>query len=475
MRGETVAPWRRYSPQTRLINEYGPTETVVGCAVYEVQAGDREDNAVPIGTPIWNTELQVLDGGLQPVPFGVVGELYIAGAGLARGYLGRPGLTAERFVADPLGPPGTRMYRTGDLARRRVDGVLEFLGRADNQIKLRGFRIEPGEVEAALLSDPAVAQAAVLAREYAPGDKRLVGYVVAAPGSRHRHIGVARPAWAQSSTHMVPTDIVRLPRLPLTTNGKLDRAALPLPRRAQMPWRAPRTREEQALCSFYTEVLGRGERIGVDDDFFALGGHSLKAMQIVSRIRSELGLRMSLREFFEYPTIAAQSRLLETAQRAEADTIAPAPPRSHYPLSPAQKRLYLACRFENASVAYNIPKAFLFDQKIDRAVLIRTLTALVERHEALRTGTRRDRRGARTAHPAAGGFYRGVARLLGAPPGGRGNRRMRFYRSLRAQGVRSANAAFDACRVDQHARRPQSPRVRASPHCRRRLVHDYPL
>jgi amino acid adenylation domain-containing protein len=385
LRGETVARWRRESPQTRLINEYGPTETVVGCAVYEVRAGDPVHEAVPIGRPIWNTRLHVLDGALRAVPVGVTGELYIAGAGLARGYLNQPALTAERFVADPFGPAGSRMYRSGDLVRRRGDGVLEFIGRADAQLKLRGFRIEPGEIEAALLRHPDVAQVAVIAREDTPGEKQLVAYVVAAaaravdPALLRAHLTQSLPSF------MVPSVIIRIPELPVTPNGKLDRNALPAPDLTSAPGRPARTQLEQALCSFYVEVLGR-ERVGVDDDFFALGGHSLKAMQIVSRIRSGMGLQISLREFFENPTVATQARLLESARTVANDPILPVQPRSHYPLSPAQRRLYLASRFERASVAYNMPKAFLFDQPIDHPALTQALQALVKRHEALRTG-----------------------------------------------------------------------------------------
>ena len=384
LRGETVAPWRRHCPQTRLINEYGPTETVVGCGVYEVQAGDPIHEAVPIGRPIWNTRFYVLDRGMRLVPAGVIGELYIAGAGLARGYFNQPALTAERFVADPFGYAGSRMYRTGDLARRRHDGVLEFVGRSDAQVKIRGFRIEPGEIEETLLRHPSVAQVAVIAREDWPGDKRLAAYVVAdADGTID--VAALRENLAQSlPAFMVPSTIVCLARLPITSNGKLDRNALPAPDLAFAPGRYPRTHVEECLCSFYAEVLGR-ESVGIDDDFFALGGHSLKAMQIVSRIRSGMGLQISLRDFFQHPTVAAQAQLLETAHSVETDAIQPAPLHNYYPLSPAQKRLYLASCFDKASVAYNMPKAFMFDQPIDQLALTQALQSLVNRHEALRT------------------------------------------------------------------------------------------
>ncbi|MFY9735644.1 MAG: amino acid adenylation domain-containing protein, partial [Rhodoplanes sp.] len=371
----------RWSPGRRMINAYGPTETTVCATMSEALS---EASVPPIGRPISNTRVYVLDGGLEPAPSGVVGELYIAGAGLARGYMGRADLTGERFVADPFGAAGSRMYRTGDLARWRCDGVLEFAGRADAQVKLRGFRIEPGEIEAELLGHPHILQAAVMARAEGSGNRRLVGYVAAAPGA-DLDVGELRGHLARRlPDYMVPPAFVVLDRLPLTANGKLDRAALPAPEPvAGRSWRGPRTPAEEVLCGLFAEVLGL-PRVGIDDNFFELGGHSLLATRLVSRIRSTLDVELAIRSLFEAPTVEALARRLSEAGRARPGLRRMVRP-AEIPLSFAQRRLWFLDRLEGPSATYTIPLAVRLTGELDAAALEAALGDLVERHESLRT------------------------------------------------------------------------------------------
>jgi nonribosomal peptide synthetase DhbF len=312
--GEPCSPdlVARWSQGRRMVNVYGPTETTV-CATMSPPLSGRQ--RPPIGRPIWNTRVYVLDGSLRPVPVGVKGELYIAGTGLARGYFKRPGLSAERFVADPFGPPGTRMYRTGDLARWRPEGQLEFLGRTDQQLKIRGFRIEPGEIESALRAHGQVGEAVVLAREDQPGEKRLVAYVVLSAADHttvsatalREHLSAGLPAY------MVPSAFVFLEALPLTPNGKVDRKGLPGPEgplELEGQYVPPRNPVEEQLCGIWQEVL-RLERVGVQDNFFELGGHSLLATQVVSRVRGAFQVELPVAALFTSPTLSQLAARLD--------------------------------------------------------------------------------------------------------------------------------------------------------------------
>jgi nonribosomal peptide synthetase DhbF len=364
-----------------LHNLYGPTEAAVDVSFWPCKTGQ---GPVPIGRPIWNTRLYVLDTGLSPLPVGTAGELYIAGMGLARGYLNRASLSAERFVANPYGSPGSRMYRTGDLARWRADGVLEFVGRVDQQVKIRGFRIEPGEIEAALLHRPEVVQAAVLAREDRPGDRRLVAYVIAAEGQSFDAAALRAHLAQTLPEYMVPSVIVRLAALPLTPNGKLDRQALPVPEiSAGAAYEPPRTAQQELLCAIFSETLSV-ERVGIDDNFFALGGHSLVATRLVSRIRRTLGVELPIRSVFEAPTVARLAERLRAAQAARTP-LKPMVRPAEIPLSFAQRRLWFLDRLEGPSATYNIPVAVRLNGPLEVSALEAALGDLVRRHESLRT------------------------------------------------------------------------------------------
>jgi amino acid adenylation domain-containing protein len=371
-----------------LWNLYGPTETTIWSSAAKVEPGD---GPVPIGRPIANTRMYVLDARLRPVPVGVTGELYIGGAGLARGYLDRAGLTAERFLPDPVGPtPGSRIYRTGDLARWRNDGALECLGRFDHQVKIRGFRIELGEIETALRKHDSVREAVVVARPDSAGELTLVGYIVADPAPSPAELrGLL---FETLPDYMVPTAFVALNELPLMPNGKIDRKALPDPDQARLtgetPYVAPRGPVEEGLAEIWAEVLGR-ERVGVEDNFFDLGGHSLMAAQVLARLRDTFGVELPLRDLFENLTVAGQARRIEDALRAESSVQAPPLTRAdrpeRIPASFAQQRLWFLDQLEPGSVAYNMPAAVRLVGALDVPALERALNEIVRRHEGLRT------------------------------------------------------------------------------------------
>ncbi|MBO0853826.1 MAG: amino acid adenylation domain-containing protein, partial [Nocardia sp.] len=368
----------------RIVNGYGPTETTVQVLTHEVT--DDDVLTVPIGRPLANTTAYVLDSRLNPVPAGVAGELYVGGVQEARGYISRPDLTADRFVANPF-EPGARMYRTGDLVRwRETDrgAVVEYLGRTDFQVKLRGQRIELEEIEAALLAQPAVSRATVLVASSELGEQ-LVGYVVPAPGATIEQPELLRAAAELLPSYMVPAAIVVLDELPLNASGKLDRKALPAPVFQRREFRAPATAIEEIVAGVYAEVLGV-ERVGADDDFFALGGNSLIATQVAARVGAALGTRMPVRALFDAPTVSALAATAEQDSGGGRGTELGAITRpERIPLSPAQQRMWFLNRFDRESTAYNMPVAVRLSGELDVAALRAAVGDLVARHEVLRT------------------------------------------------------------------------------------------
>ncbi|MFN7945820.1 MAG: amino acid adenylation domain-containing protein [Blastocatellia bacterium] len=423
--GESCA-WEvaeRWAEGRRFLNGYGPTEATVGSSYYFYK-GRRDDAAtVPIGGPVSNAQMYVLDARQQPVPVGVPGELYIGGAGVARGYLHRPELTAEKFIAWKsefgirnseaerqmtegremaaplttdyrLPPTDYRLYRTGDLVRRLADGSLEFLGRVDEQVKIRGFRIEPGEVEAVLNAHPAVQAAVVIAREDVAGDKRLTAYYVAQPDATISISDWRSFAQQQLPGWLVPSAFVSLDSLPLTPNGKIDRRALksakyaPDKAASESEFIAPRTATEEIIAGIYAQVLNVS-RVGAEDNFFELGGHSLLATQVTSRLRSAFGVELPLHDLFESPSVSALAGRVEAVSRAaqgiQSPPITAIARAGELPLSYAQQRLWFLAQLEPDNPFYNIPSALQLSGTLDVAVLERSLNEVIKRHESLRT------------------------------------------------------------------------------------------
>lgn len=401
---DRVAQWNHYTdPDIRLFNTYGPTETTIATTCWDLSAGASNpatpDHEALIGRPIANTQMYVLDTQFQPVPVGVSGELCVGGDGLSRGYLHRPAVTAERFVPNPFGAkPASRLYRTGDLARYRPCGALEFLGRLDHQVKLRGFRIEVGEIETTLTQHRAVHDAVVQLTTYGPDDHRLVAYVVptadqsvTSPQAEHALMTQLHEQLHTRLPHyMIPGMFVILDQLPLTSNGKIDRRALPDPMLSTPDttdyFVAPRNPTEELLAHLWMQILKR-EQVGIHDNFFTLGGHSLLATQLAARIRDTFKVELPLRTIFESPTVAALARrfLLLSNDHGSHILLEPASRERELPLSFAQQRLWFLDQLSPGLSNYNIPLAIRLTGQLDLDALQQSFDHLIVRHEVLRT------------------------------------------------------------------------------------------
>lgn len=367
-------------------NLYGPTETTIWSTMRPVE----ENGGIAIGRPIANTQVYILDEGYRPVPSRVAGELYIGGVGLARGYMNRPDLTAERFIPGLFGEAGNRLYRTGDLARQGADGNIEYLGRLDHQVKVRGYRIELGEIESVLAGHDGVRQCVARVWEDQPGNKRLVAYIESSGDTVPADEELRNYVRGRLPDYMVPSAFVRLPQLPLTANGKVDRKALTPPDALgrAVESEEPQTPVEEILANIWSQVL-RLEQVGADQNFFELGGHSLTATQMISRVREVLEVDMPVRALFENPTVATLAEAVEmersAGRRLKAPPIPPVSRSGELPLSFAQQRLWFVHRLEPDSPAYNIPRAIRLRGPLDLAVLHQALHEIVRRHEVLRT------------------------------------------------------------------------------------------
>jgi acyl carrier protein len=381
-------------------NEYGPTEATVWSSVYQCWAGseavaapesEQIARAVPIGGPIANVQMYILDEGMRMVAQGVRGEIYIGGGGITRGYLGRAELTAEKYIPDQYGrAAGGRLYRTGDLGRYERDGAVQFLGRRDEQVKIRGYRIELGEVEAALRGHEKVREAVVIVREDEPGLKRLVGYVVGGDGLALKINELDGYVKQRLPEYMVPAMYVLLKELPLTANGKVDRRALPKPEMTKAAGEEgmAHTAGEEIVAGIWCEVLGI-ESVRVDENFFEMGGHSLLATQVMSRVREAFGIELPVRRLFEWPTVRGLAEQIQATRNGTQATMAPpiSPVSRHgqLPLSFAQQRLWFLDQLEPNSPFYNVGAALRLEGELNVAALERTLSEIVRRHEVLRT------------------------------------------------------------------------------------------
>ncbi|MGE0127969.1 MAG: amino acid adenylation domain-containing protein [Blastocatellales bacterium] len=387
---ELIARVREMSPELKILNHYGPTETTVGVLTCEVeQEAEIQTATVPLGRPLNHSRVYVLDGRMEPSPVWMSGEVYIGGSQVARGYLNEPEQTASRFVPDPFSDePGMRLYRTGDLARYLPDGRVEFLGRADHQVKIRGYRIELGEIESALEGHEAVGESVVLARESESGEKRLVAYVSPRAGAEIDASELRRYVSGRLPEYMVPGAIVKLERMPLTANGKLDRAALPEPESEARGERvAPRTQIEELVAGAWAEVLKLDE-VGVHDDFFGLGGHSLLVTRVASRVSEAFQVEIPFQIFFEKRTVAELAESIEAAclgeQGLQMPPMLPVPRDRELPLSFSQQRLWFFDQLEPNSSAYNIPGAVRLTGRLNTRALEQTFNEIVRRHEVLR-------------------------------------------------------------------------------------------
>jgi amino acid adenylation domain-containing protein len=392
----TTELWQRFAacmPQCRLVNLYGTSEVSANATWYDTRLMRDTQGRVPIGHPIANTQVYVLDRQQQPVPIGVPGELYVGGAGLARGYLNRPALTAEQFCASVASDePGARLYKTGDLARFLPDGALEFLGRLDHQVKVRGYRIELGEIETTLRQHPAIAQAVVLARQDIPGDTRLVAYVVGRQGALPPTETLQRFVKTTLPEYMAPATYVQLDTMPLLPNGKVDRQALPAPSQLRPAlaeaFVAPRTPTEEVVAGIWATLLSL-EDVGMHDDFFALGGHSLLAVQVVARLRHALQMEVPLRALFDTPTVASLAEYLESRRQTRQGALAPpivtVSRHDSIPASMTQEHMWAFEQRLPQTPLFNISHALRLSGALNVAALGQSVNELVQRHEILRT------------------------------------------------------------------------------------------